>query len=190
MDGEHLDHKNTESVLKQPCTGSISHMTGEGRWVNTHCSRGLLEGLMSEAGYVVDDRGEVGGTVEFDLGQTSPVGLHHTFNTCTHSTKYPHTCRTAALDEPAGPMSCERTGTEWIRWVEVERKLMGDLQHNNAQQICYNTTNSGFSTGSTRVSRFSLICSVIIKCHVYLPCGRDLSPKAKGRKHLVAMQKR
>lgn len=34
---------------------------------------------------MVDDRGEVGGTVEFDLRQTHPVGLHHTFNAYTHT---------------------------------------------------------------------------------------------------------
>lgn len=32
---------------------------------------------------MVDDRGEVSGTVEFDLRQTNPIGLHHPFNTYT-----------------------------------------------------------------------------------------------------------
>lgn len=27
-------------------------------------------------------------------------------------------------------MSCEQTCTKWIRWVEIQRKLMGHLKHN------------------------------------------------------------
>lgn len=52
---------------------------------NTYRCSGLLEGLLGKAGHVVDDRGEVGGTVEFNLGQTHPVGVHHTLNTYTRT---------------------------------------------------------------------------------------------------------
>lgn len=51
--------------------------------MNTHGCSGLLDGLFSKTGYMIDDRGEVGGAVEFDLRETRPVGLHHPFYTCT-----------------------------------------------------------------------------------------------------------
>lgn len=59
---------------------------------NTHRCSGLLEGLLSEAGHMVDDWGEVGGAVKFDLGQTHPVGLHYPFNTYTHRSHRSQTC--------------------------------------------------------------------------------------------------
>lgn len=54
------------------------------RTLNTYWCSGLLQGLVSEAGYVVDDGREVGGTVELNLRQTHPVRFHHTFDSCAH----------------------------------------------------------------------------------------------------------
>lgn len=39
-----------------------------------------MDGLSAKLSHVVDDWGEVGGTVELHLGQTLLVGLDHTFN--------------------------------------------------------------------------------------------------------------
>lgn len=38
---------------------------------------------------MVDDGGEVGGTVEFDLRETRPVRLHHTFDPCGNTADNP-----------------------------------------------------------------------------------------------------
>ncbi len=164
--------------------------------INTHWGSGLLEGLLSKAGDVVDDRGEVGGTVEFDLGQTHPVGLHHTFDACTHrhtrtvgvrfvyvhqmisSSKFTH-----------GAMICKHTCTERVWWVEIDRKLMGNLlKHKTIRCHFLCQTTMTFPSDLNCILSFACVCSVTCKCKSYLPCGRDLGSKAKGGKHLVTAQ--
>lgn len=51
----------------------------------THRGRGLLQSLVSKGGNVIDDGGEVSGTVEFDLRETRPVRLHYTFDSCKNT---------------------------------------------------------------------------------------------------------
>lgn len=57
--------------------------------LNTHRGRGLLQSLVSKGGHVIDDGGEVGGTVEFNLRETRPVRLHHAFDSCENTVDNP-----------------------------------------------------------------------------------------------------
>lgn len=40
--------------------------------------------LRRRVGDLLDDGGDVGGTVELQLGEAGLVGLHHTLDTCQH----------------------------------------------------------------------------------------------------------
>lgn len=126
--------------------------------INTHRCSGLLKGLLSKAGYMVDDRREIGGTIELDLGQTHPVSLHHTFNAYTHRprcTLMSLNCRGGLIISVNwGAMVCKRTGTKRISWVEIERKLVGNLQKIQSSQAVKSSEPVIFMTSYTWCSSF------------------------------------
>lgn len=96
------------------------------RWClarDAHRGSGLLEGLLGEAGYVVDDGGEVGGPEELHLGQADSVCLHHPFDACTHT-------QTLFLEPVERRQKCGEapTCTKGIGGDEIKRELVGNLK--------------------------------------------------------------
>lgn len=117
--------------MKSPCVHV--HVS---RTLNTYWRSGLLQGLVSEAGYVVDDGREVGGTVELNLRQTHPVRFHQTFDSCAHIDNNPFTSLSDNLSSEV--QQCfQQTCAEWIRWVEIERKLVGNLLSQTISSSCH-----------------------------------------------------
>lgn len=125
-----------EKALKM-CLGNIRVHVHVSRTLNTYWCSGLLQGLVSEAGYMVDNGREVGGTVELNLRQTRPVRFHHTFDACAHIDNNSFTSPSANLSIFRVQQCFKQTCAKWIRWVEIERKLMGNLLSQTISSSCH-----------------------------------------------------
>lgn len=155
------------------------------RLLNTYWCSGLLQGLLSEAGYVVDDGREVGGTVELNLRQTHPVRFHHTFDSCAHIDNNPFTSLSDSLSIFTLQQCFEQTCAKWLRWVEIERKLMGNLLSQTISSSCHtHLAQLQHQIPTPCKQRHECICNFSF----HLIRRRDLGSEAKGRKHLVTKQ--
>lgn len=88
----------------------------------------LPQSLSGEAGSVVDDGSEVGGTPELQLREALLVGLNHTldpWNKAAAQAQHYWKAWKASEQPDAGFLTC----TEGIGGVEVDRELVGHLEH-------------------------------------------------------------